>query len=83
MMAAGEAFDFFKKQHAHDLDTPEEIAEHVGAYLTTNRDPPPLSVCLSISCYMISIWSILKGMFQNPLMMSWRTGTLREDVRED
>ena len=38
--AASEAFDLFKKQYADDLDTPEEISEHVKAYLTTKGDPP-------------------------------------------
>ena len=39
-MAASEAFDLFKKQYANDLDTPEDISEHVEAYLTTKGDPP-------------------------------------------
>ena len=39
-MTAREAYNFFKKPNAHDLDTPQEISECVEAYLTTNGDPP-------------------------------------------
>ena len=37
-MTAGEA----TLSRNNDLDTPEEIAEHVEAYLTTNGDPRTL-----------------------------------------
>ena len=85
-MAASEAFDLFKKQYADDLDTPEEISDHVKAYLTTKGDPLHFAfwwreweeckdgkvqkkVCSSMAFYIISTYMILKGMFQNPLIM--------------
>ena len=81
-MTADEAFDFFKKQYAHDLDTPEEIADHVEAYLTIDSDPPHSAfwrkryVCLSHDTHQY--WRVC---FKTPII-SCRTGNVTAAVQQ-